>query len=99
MYLIPPRYGTLDTSCTRKPYCDGAAPDRKDTDPRHFSDSRVPLAAALVPETTRATADHIDAIGNLHAHDVRCLLVAELAFDTQAKEGSLEKCERVLYQV
>lgn len=54
-----------------------------------LSDPGIPLVAAIFPEPTLSAPDLVEPAGQLDAHHIFCVLVAELPFDPQPERGAM----------
>ena len=54
-----------------------------------LSDPGIPLVASIFPEPTLSAPDLVEPVGQLDAHHIFCVLVAELPFDPQPERGAM----------
>lgn len=55
---------------------------------------RIPLIAAIFPKSAPAAPETVEAVRDLDTHQIFCLLVAELAFDTQPQRRAMADRKR-----
>jgi hypothetical protein len=58
------------------------------------SDPGVPLVAAIFPKSALAAPQPVEPVGHLDAHQIFCVLVAELPFDPQPQRGAVADRKR-----
>jgi hypothetical protein len=58
------------------------------------SDPRIPLVTAIFPKPALAAPEPVEPVGQLDAHHIFCVLVAELPFDPRTQRGTMAYGER-----